>query len=124
MNLSVLVIEGDWAVAGLFVEVFSQQGWEVCTSGDVSSVNRTLLGDRRFDIITVSYRFLTTNGLAITRRIREIEHRKDTPVLLVTGGPDVTGEALAAGVNEVLYKPIEPCRLVAAVIRHSSALIA
>jgi DNA-binding response OmpR family regulator len=55
----------------------------------------------------------------IIRLIREIEHRKETPVLMVTGRPDVTGEALNAGANEVLIKPIEPSRLVAAVKRHT-----
>jgi DNA-binding response OmpR family regulator len=55
----------------------------------------------------------------LIRLIREIEHRKDIPVLMITGRPDVTGEALEVGANEVLIKPIEPSRLVAAVKRHT-----
>ena len=120
MSLSVLVIEGDPTVALLFVEVFSQQGWDVYTPGDGPGVASALLGDTHFDIITVSYRFPATNGVEIIKLIREIGHRKDTPVLMVTGSTDATCEALAAGANEVLYKPIEPRCLVAAVMRHSS----
>lgn len=40
---------------------------------------------------------------------------------LLTGGPDVNQEALAAGANEVFYKPIGPHRLVEAVTRHTSS---
>lgn len=123
MNLSVLVIEGDETVAHLLAEIFSQQGWDAHTPCDGPSVASALFGDKHFDIITVSYRFPATNGVEIIRLIREIKHRKDTPVLMVTGGPNVTYEALAAGANEVLYKPIEPCCLVATVWRHSSSFM-
>lgn len=123
MSLSVLVIEGDATVARLFAEVFSQQGWDVYTPRDGKSVAVELFGDRHFDIITVSYYFPATNGVEIIRLIREIEHRKDTPVLMVTGGP-ATDEALEAGANEVLSKPFDPRHLIAAVRKHSSSLVA
>lgn len=124
MSLSVLVIEGDVNVARLLTEIFSQQGWDVYTPRDGKSVAGALRGDRHFDIITVSYRFPATSGVEIIRLIREIGHRKRTPVLMVTGGPDATDEALAAGANEVLYKPIEARRLVEAVTKHSLSTVA
>lgn len=124
MSVSVLVIEGDPTVAGFFVEVFSLQSWDVCVACGGVGVSDTLLGNRYFDIITVSYRFPATNGVEIIRLIRELEHRRNTPVLMVTGSPYVTHEALAMGATEVLYKPIDPRRLVEAVMRHSSSLLA
>jgi len=124
MSLSVLVIEGDPTVARFLVEVFSQQSWDACIPHSGVGVADTLLGSRSFDIITVSYKFPATNGVEIIRLIRELEHRRDTPVLMVTGSPYVTHEALAMGATEVLYKPIDPRRLVEAVIRHSSSLLA
>jgi CheY-like chemotaxis protein len=69
MSLSVFVIEGDPTVAGFLVEVFSQQGWDVCVPRNGTGVAVTLLGDRRFDLITVSYRFPPTNGVEIIRLI-------------------------------------------------------
>jgi DNA-binding response OmpR family regulator len=119
MSLAVLVIEDDESVAGLFMEMFSQEGWDVSTPRGGKSVAGALLGDNYYDLITVSYRFHATNGVEIIRLIREIEHRKETPVLMVTGRQDVTGEALEVGANEVLIKPIEPSRLVAAVKKHT-----
>ena len=124
MGLSVLIIEGDPTVAGFLVEVFSLQGWDVCVPGNGTGVADTLLGSRSFDIITVGYRFPATKGVEIVRLIRGIAHRRETPVLMVTGSPEVTHEALAMGTTEVLYKPIDPRRLVEAVTRHSSSLLA
>ena len=124
MSLSVLVIEGDPTVAGFLVEVFSLQGWDVGVPRNETDVADALLGGRSFDIITVSYRFPATNGVEIVRLIRKLEHHRDTPVLMVTGSPEVTHEALATGATEVLYKPINPYRLVEAVMRHSSSLLA
>jgi|GEM_PF-2450052 len=124
MSFSVLVIEGDPTVAGLLVEVFSMQRWDVCVPRSGVGVVDTLLGSRYFDIITVSYRFPATNGVEIIRLIRELEHRRDTPVLMVTGSPEVTDEALAMGATEVIYKPITPHRLVEAMMRHLSSLLA
>jgi DNA-binding response OmpR family regulator len=121
MSLSVLVIEGDPAVAEFFLRVLAQQGWDVCVPRNEDGLVYSLFGDRHFDLITVSYRFPNTNGVAIVRLIREFEGRKMTPVLLVTGSPDVTQEALAAGANEVLYKPIGPHRLVGAVTWHTAS---
>ena len=121
MGLSVLVIEGDLTVAELFNRIMAQQRWDVCAPNSATGVAYSLLGDRHFDLITVSYRFPNTNGVDIIMLIRALERRKTTPVLLVTGGPDVTGEALAAGATEVLYKPVGPSRLIEAVTRHTSS---
>lgn len=118
MSLSVLVIEGDPTVAQLWVEVFSQQGWFADAPPDSPRVIEALLCTQSYDIITVSYRFPGTTGVDIIRRIRELEHRKHTPILMLTGGPIVTVEALAAGATEVLYKPIKPLDLVAIILRH------
>lgn len=119
MSLAVLVIEGDESVARLFMEIFLQEGWGVSVPRGGKSVVNALLGNGHYDLITVSYRLYATNGVDVIRLIREIEHRKETPVLMVTGSPDATGEALAVGANEVLIKPVEPGRLVAAVKRHT-----
>lgn len=124
MSLSVLVIENDLTIARLFAEVFSRQGWYAHLACDGVGVAKALLGDRHFDILTVSYRFPGSNGLEIIKQIRTLAHRKGTPVMMVTGGPEVTAEALAAGANTVLYKPIEPSYLVAAVIKLPSSLVA
>lgn len=120
MNLSVLVIEGDATVARYLVEVFERQGWWAYSPCRGKLVATELLSDTRYDLITVSYRFPGTDGVSLITLIRELEHRRDTPVLMITGDPGVTIEAMKAGATDVLYKPIEPRELAAAVTRHTS----
>lgn len=121
---SVLVIEGDEIVARFLVEVISQQSWQADAPRTGTQVAGALLSSTQYDLITVSYRFPGTNGVDIISLIRELEPRRDTPVLMITGDPDVTADALAAGSTEVLYKPIEPSELTYAVIRHTALRIA
>lgn len=121
---SVLVIEGDETVARFLVEVFSQQGWEADAPHTGPKLVGALLSSTQYDLVTVSYRFPGTNGVDIISLIRELEPRRDTPVLMITGAPNVTADALAAGFTEVLYKPIEPSELTDAVIRHTALRIA
>ena len=50
-------------------------------------------------------------------RIRALDHRKDVPVVMMTGTVDVpvVAAALAAGANGVVYKPVDMVLLVATV---------
>ena len=113
-----LVIEGNDSVARLFATIFSQRGWVVDTPRNGHDVIQALLSSKSYDMILVSYKFPSTNGVEIIRMIRELEHRKTTPVLMVTGRGDVTGEAIGAGADGVLHKPIELDGFVATVMGH------
>jgi DNA-binding response OmpR family regulator len=94
---SALVIEGDVIVARYLAEVFERQGWWASVPGRGQLVVAELLSDKRYDLITVSYRFPGTNGVDLITLIRELEHRRDTPVLMITGDHGVTSEAMRAG---------------------------
>lgn len=121
---SVLVIEGDKAVARYLVEVFEQQGcyaYAPCTGPQAAGA---LLSDTDYHLITVSYQFPGTNGVDIITLIRELEHRRDTPLLMITGDPGVTSQAMEAGATEVLYKPIEPRELISAIKKHTALPVA
>lgn len=115
-----LVIEGDTAVAQYLAEVFEQQGWWAYAPDRGKFVAAELLSDTRYDLITVSYRFPGTNGVDLITLIRELDHRSSTPVLMITGDPAVTADAIKAGATEVLYKPIKPRELEAAMMRYSA----
>ncbi|MGA9774219.1 MAG: response regulator [Blastocatellia bacterium] len=84
-------------------------------------VAAALLSDTHYDLITVSFRFPGTNGVDIVTLIRELEHRKGAPVLMITGDPAVTVKALEAGTTD---KPIESHELITAVMRYTALQIA
>ena len=114
---SMLVIDGSLTVAGLLAEVFKNHGWnvDVCTDGE-SAMDR-LAGNDVYDVVLLSFRVTGTDGLKLIRFIRALEHRKTTAVMMVTGTPQIRNEALAAGADAVLLKPMGTNNLVESVER-------
>ena len=117
---SLLLIDGSEIIVKLFAEFFEKRGWTVATCGNRESAIERLAGDRHYDAIVLSNRVPGTTGVELVRFIRSLEHRKMTAVVMVTGSSEVTEEALAAGADEVLVKPLNPHALVWAVDKHIS----
>jgi CheY-like chemotaxis protein len=106
---SILIAEGDERVADLFSYIFAREGWTVATYRDGQRA-AAALGDRAsYDAVLVSNRLLDMGGVALITRIRALDHRKDVPIVMVTGSTDVAlvAAALSAGADDVLYKPVD-----------------
>jgi CheY-like chemotaxis protein len=117
---SMLIVDGSETVAKLFAEIFEKRGWNVATCGDRDSALARLAGSNHYDVILLSNRVPGTSGVQLVRFIRALDHLRMTAVVMVTGSGEVTEEALAAGADEVLLKPINPNALVWAVDKHVS----
>lgn len=115
-----LIIDGSETVAKLFAEIFEKRGWNVTTCGDRDAAIERLAGNKPYDVILLSYLVPGTNGVQLVRFLRTLDHRRMTAVVMVTGGGEVTEEALAAGADEVLLRPVNPNALVWAVDKHGS----
>jgi len=65
----------------------------------------------------VSNRLRDMGGVALITRIRAIDHRREVPIVMVTGTLEVAvvAGALAARADDVLYKPVDVTVLVATV---------
>jgi CheY-like chemotaxis protein len=117
---SMLIIEGSTIVARLFAEMFERRGWNVDVCNDRASAFERLGEDARYDAILVSHCVPGTNGLQLIALIRALEHLRTTAVVMVTGTRDVKEDALAAGADAVLSKPVNPMALVWMVEKHTS----
>jgi two-component system, OmpR family, phosphate regulon response regulator PhoB len=104
---SILIAEGDGHVARLFATVFSRNNWMVRSLDDATKAAEVLSGNEPFDVVVVSYKIKGMSGVELTKLIRSLAHRRDTPVVMVTGRPGIEPEALGAGADEVLSKPID-----------------
>jgi len=104
---SILIAEGDDYVARLFATVFSRTSWNVCLMNDAHKAADVLRGNEPFDVVLVSYKIRGMDGVELTKLIRSLEHRKETPVVMVTGRPQIELEAVRAGVDAVLTKPVD-----------------
>ena len=114
---AILIADGDESVAELFAYVFACDDWNVTRYSDGKRAGEELCGRTHYDAVLVSYRFDDMDGVELIRLIRALDHRKDVPIVMVTGtvGPDVMTAALTAGADDVLYKPIDLAVLAATV---------
>lgn len=112
---SMFVIDGSQTVARLFAEVFETRGWSVGFSTDGESAMEQLAGNEACDVVLIGFRMSETEGLKLIRFIRALEHRKTTAVMMITQNAQIRSEALAAGADSVLLKPLDMNALVDAV---------
>jgi CheY-like chemotaxis protein len=114
---SILIADGNESVAELFTHVFASHDWNVTRYSDGKRAAEELGGRAHYDAVLVSHRFDGMDGVELIKLIRALDHRKDVPIVMVTGtlGPDIVTSALTAGADEVLYKPIDLAVLVATV---------
>jgi DNA-binding response OmpR family regulator len=106
---AILIADGDESVAELFAHVFASDDWNVTRYSDGKRAGEELCGRTHYDAVLVSYRFDGMDGVELIKLIRALDHRKDVPIVMVTGtvGLDVMTAALTAGADDVLYKPID-----------------
>ena len=119
---SILIAEGDQDVAKLFAAVFARQNWKVALTAHAKHAIEALRGSECYDVVLVSYDVNGSSGVELTKLVRSLEHRKNTPVVMVTGSGEIDSEALRAGASEVLHKPIDIYRLIAAVGKYVSGV--
>jgi len=115
---SMLIIDGSEIIATLFAEMFQKRGWYVAACSDGECAMDRLVRKEHYDVVILGNRVPGTDGLQLVRFIRALEHRRTTAVVMVTGSAEGTDEALAAGADEVLLKPINPNSLLWAVEKH------
>ena len=111
---AILIAEGDDRVADLFAYLFTRNGWTVTTCLDGQHAANALSGSGSYDAVLVSNRLHDMSGVELIARIRALRHRQDVPIVMVTGTVEcaVLADALAAGADDVLYKPVDVAILV------------
>ena len=111
---AILIAEGDDRVAELFAYLFAHDGWTVPPCRDGQRAADALGGRAPYDAVLVSNRLHDMGGVELITRIRALGHRHDVPIVMVTGTLDcaIVAGALAAGADDVLYKPVDVVILV------------
>ena len=117
---SILIVESNDGVAEMYAYLFAGSGWRVTWYRDGLSAHEALGARRHYDAVVVGYRLAGLNGVELITRIRALDHRREVPILMVTGTVDVAvvAAALAAGADDVLYKPTDVDILVATVTKY------
>lgn len=112
MNKRILVVEDQDDIAQMFAAFLKSHGYDA----DIALAPEDGLRlARRFpyDLIMLDLMMPGMTGLDFAERVRERDG--ETPLLMVTGRDDdglVKRVAHMAGVNDVMFKPVEPGELV------------
>jgi CheY-like chemotaxis protein len=115
---TMLVIDSA-TLAKVFAEVFRKLGWIVTACTDRDCAMGRVAGSEPYDLILLSHHLTGIDGLHLTRFIRSLEHRMSTAVVMLASSGEITDEAKAAGVDEVLIKPVNMSSLIAIANKHT-----
>jgi PAS domain S-box-containing protein len=112
----VMVVDDEQALVAIVAELLKRLGYEPLAFGDGRSALAAFkAAPQRIGAVIVDEVMPGLTGTELSQALRQC--RRDVPIVLVSGfiGPMMTERALAAGVNEILRKPVRS-RDIAAVL--------
>lgn len=118
---SILIVDDEQAAVDNLVHVCSKEGYEV-TSRTTGSGAIDVLEKKYFDVVLTDLRMEKVDGLAVLRRVRELQ--LDTAVVMITGFATVDSavEAMKAGAFHYIAKPFRLDE-VRETVRHAMELV-
>jgi CheY-like chemotaxis protein len=113
------VVDDDEATCHLVARILDEVGFEVRQEANATDALRVIHGAHPPDLIATDLGMAGLSGLDLARRIRESPGRRDIPVIAISASASVFSreEALAAGCNDFVSKPLRADELLSAVGR-------
>lgn len=110
----VLVVEDDRGQAMFCESLLRHQGFEVDLAPDAATA-QSLLRQHVPDLILLDIGLPDVDGIQLAQRIREQASLAHVPIVFLTGEDDLDrrAEAMAAGGDDFLAKPVRPRHLIA-----------
>jgi DNA-binding response OmpR family regulator len=112
----ILFVEDSQYVSDAVRETLEDEGWRVETCADGYVALLLIKSERRYDLILLDNELPNVNGLELTRRARELPHRKGTPIIMLSASECVR-DALLAGADTFLRKPQDIGKIVETIAR-------
>ena len=124
----VLVVEDNRFNQFLLEHILAEWGEQITLAEDGRQALQ-FIEQRRFDLILLDIRMPGIDGIEVARRIRRREEERaesSVPIIALTADLETATHAacLAAGINEVLPKPINRDQLARAIAAHRGATLA
>jgi CheY-like chemotaxis protein len=102
--VKILHVEDNETVAAMVKEMLEDQGWHVETCADGNAALERISGKDDYDLLLVDYDLPGVNGLELINHARELDHRCDTPMVVLAASP-VGAAAREEGADVFLQKP-------------------
>lgn len=112
MTRQILIVEDELPIREMIAYGLRRAGFEVREAAD-SRAARSLLADRRPDLLLVDWMLPDMSGLELTRLIKRETATRDLPVIMLTArateGDKIAG--LDGGADDYVTKPFSPREL-------------
>ena len=113
----ILLVDDDPTIRTLAKVLLEKNGFAVAEAGDGPAAIEYLAAGGECGLVVLDLNLPTLSGLEVLRRIRSSVSTAGVPVVVLTGseGDEVEVDAMNAGADDYIRKPIEPARFVARV---------
>ena len=113
----ILVAEDEPHIRRILKTLFEGTGYQLSIVSDGSAALAAVRGDAPYHLVLLDLVMPEASGLDVLKEIRALEHRRATPVIMLTAkGQDADRErALGLGANAYLTKPFSPRKLLSQV---------
>lgn len=120
--MRILFVDDAPDTRSLFSLAFSLEGHSTRLATDGLEAVQAVQ-DELFDAIVMDVEMPRLNGWEATRRIRQTPHGRDVLIVMFTGynHESDTSQAIEAGANDLLRKPLLPQMLLSHIIKLQSA---
>ena len=105
---ALLIVDDVAANRAVLARRFGRRGFEIAEA-DCGKRALELIDQRSFDLVLLDVMMPDVDGLEVLRRVRQQHSPVSLPIIMVTGrseGTDIA-EALAAGANDYVTKPVD-----------------
>jgi CheY-like chemotaxis protein len=108
-----LVVDDDAHIRQLITTIAEEEGYAVVALGDGREAYRRLMSDANFGAVILDMMMPNLKGLDIARHMRTERRLMRIPVLMITGGDELSlmADSFAAGATAFLPKPFTPEQL-------------
>ena len=111
----ILVAEDEPHIRRILITMLEAAQYEVLPASDGEIAIAFLETAERIDLVVTDLMMPKATGLDLLARVRELEHRRETPVMVLTAkGQDVDRvDAFRLGAHDFMTKPFSPKKLIA-----------
>lgn len=109
MGSKILIVDDQAMMLKLMAHPLEQEGFSVITAMTGGEALQKIQTEQP-DLVILDIMLPDTNGIDVCRRIRQVLHLADLPIIILSGQTELSAkiQGLEAGADEYVTKPVDP----------------
>ena len=109
MANKILIVDDQAMMLKLISHPLEQEGYSIITAMTGVEALQKIQGEQP-DLVILDVMLPDTNGIDVCRRIRQVLHLTDLPIIILSGQTELSAkiQGLEAGADEYVTKPVDP----------------